>query len=115
MYVACSIGALHVVNNCMCCAERRMLSRLKELSRREGNSPAQFSTWTYRKYGEIVVTRLRRDGQPGTSLPCVLCRKALDRVQIPWRAHIDHLWISSRDEFVPPSKLTQKQKIMLLK
>ena len=113
MYIACSIGALHVVNNCTCCAERRMLARLREMSRRAGNSPAQFSTWTYRKYGEIVVTRLRRDGQPGTSLPCVLCRKALDRVKIPWRAHVGAVWISSRDDEVPPSKLTQKQKMLL--
>ena len=113
MYIACTIGGLSIVNNCTCCAERRMLSRLKELSRREGNSPAQFSTWTYRKYGELVVTRLRRDGQPGTSLPCVLCRKVLDRTQIPWRAHIDHQWVSSRDPVVPPSKPTQKQKMFL--
>jgi hypothetical protein len=90
-----------------------MLSRLRELSRREGNSPAQFSTWTYRKYGEIVVTRLRRDGQPGTSLPCVICRKALDKCHIPWRAHIDHLWVSSRDDDVPQSKPTNKQRLIL--
>ena len=110
MYVACSVGALSVVNNCSCCAERRMLARLREISRREGNSPAQFSTWAYRKYGELVVTRLRRDGQPGTSLPCVLCRKALDRIMIPWRAHVGHVWVSSTDPVVPPSKPTQKQK-----
>ena len=90
-----------------------MISRLREISRRQGNSPAQFSTWTYRKYGELVVTRLRRDGQPGTSLPCVLCRKVLDRVQIPWRAHIDYQWVSSRDPDLPPPKLTQKQKMLL--
>ena len=110
MYIACWAGALSIVNNCTCCAERRMLSRLREISRRRGNSPAQFSTWTYRKYGEIIVTRLRRDGQPGTSLPCILCRKALDRIQIPWRAHVGAVWFSSRDDCVPDSKLTQKQK-----
>jgi hypothetical protein len=113
MYVQTVCGPMTEVNNCICCAERRMLSRLRELSRREGNSPARFSTWTYRKYGELVVTRLRRDGQPGTSLPCILCRKALDKVQIPWRAHINHTWVSSRDEHIPPSKLTQKQKMWL--
>jgi hypothetical protein len=113
MYISCSIGTLQVVNNCTCCAERRMISRLREISRRQGNSPAQFSTWTYRKYGELVVTRLRRDGQPGTSLPCVLCRKVLDRTQIPWRAHIDAHWVSSRDPDLPPPKLTQKQKMLL--
>ncbi len=113
MYIACSIGVLSVVNNCTCCAERRMLSRLRELSRREGNSPAQFSSWTHRKHGEMVIVRLRRDGQPGTSLPCILCRKALDKNQIAWRAHIDHKWVSSRDDNIPPSKLTQKQRTWL--
>jgi hypothetical protein len=113
MYITCVIGELAIASNCQCCAERRMLALLRELSRRRGNAPAQFTAWVHRKFGELVITRTRRDGQPGTSLPCVMCRKVLDRLHIPWRAHIDRIWVSSTDENVPPSKPTQKQKMLL--
>lgn len=113
MYVSCSVGGLYVANTCTCCAERRMLSRLRELSRRQGNSPSQFVSWTHRKFGEMRIERTRADGIMGTSLPCVICRKALDRIGFPWCAHINDQWVSSRDEHVPASKPTQKQRMWL--
>ena len=102
-----------MMNNCRCCAERRMLAQLREISRRQGNSPYQFVHWSHRKFGEMTIRRLRKDGQMGTSLPCVMCRKALDKIQYPWRAHIDHQWVSSKDDDVPPSKPTCKQRLYL--
>lgn len=61
----------------------------------------------------MVIRRERVDGQMGISLPCIVCRKQLDRLKIPWRAHIHDTWISSRDTDIPPSKLTHRQKIIL--
>ena len=90
-----------------------MINKLMELSKRKGNSPAQFTTWTYRKFGEMTIRRDRGDGLMGISLPCIMCRKKLDRLKIPWRAHIYNQWVSSRDENVPNSKPTNKQKSIL--
>lgn len=113
MLISCSLRGYFIGNTCHCCAERRALSLLRELSKRRGNSPAQFVHWTYRKFGELTIRRERRDGKMGTSLPCVICRKTLDRINMPWKAHINEKWVSSRDDDVPPSKLTNKQRIVL--
>jgi hypothetical protein len=72
--------------------------------------PARFVHWTYRKYGTFIIQRVRKDGHPGTSLPCVICRKTLDKIRIPWMAHIEDVWVKSTDAHVPPSKPTNKQK-----
>ena len=63
----------------------------------------------------MVIRRERVDGQMGISLPCIVCRKKLDRLRIPWRAHINEKWISSRDNNIPDSKFTHRQKILLKK
>jgi hypothetical protein len=110
MYIVCYIDNMSENNSCSCCAERRMLSRLRELSRREGNAPARFVCWAYRKFGEMTIQRTRRDGVMGTSLPCVICRKVLDRLGLPWRAHINEHWVYSTDLDVPDSKPTNKQR-----
>jgi hypothetical protein len=100
-------------SNCSCCAERRLISRLQHQAKREGVSPARFVSWVYRKFGPIVVQRTRKDGLPGTSLPCVICRKTLDRLRMPWMAHVNERWYHSTDADLPPSKPTNKQKSML--
>jgi len=87
-----------------------MIALLKEYSRRAGVPKARFSHWTKRKYGTLIIQRVRKDGQPGTSMPCVVCRKVLDRMRIPWTAHVNATWIRSTDENVPKSKPTNKQK-----
>jgi hypothetical protein len=83
---------------------------LREESRKAGVPKAKFSHWTKRKYGTLVIKRVRKDGQPGTSLPCVVCRKVLDRLKLSWMAHIDEKWIRSTDPCVPVSKPTNKQR-----
>jgi hypothetical protein len=92
-----------------------MLAFLRELSKRRGNSPAQLTHWIYRKFGEMIIRRERLDGKMGISLPCIVCRKQLDKLRIPWRAHINEKWISSRDIDIPESKFTHRQKILLKK
>jgi hypothetical protein len=109
--VAVPYGA--VSSNCSCCAERRLLAQLQQQAKREGIKPARFSCWTYRKFGHLVIQRTRKDGLPGISLPCVICRKALDRLRIPWMCHVDEKWYRSTDPDVPDSKPTNKQRNML--
>ncbi len=100
-------------SNCSCCAERRLIARLQHQAKREGVSPARFVSWSYRKFGPIIVQRTRKDGLPGISLPCVICRKTLDRLRMPWMAHVNERWYHSTDADLPPSKPTNKQKSML--
>lgn len=104
---------LAVPNTCHCCAERRLLGLLREQARREGVAPAGFTHWLSRKHGKFTIVRLRRDGEPGISLPCVICRKALDRMCIQWRAHIGSEWVTQ--ENAPPSKPTQRQRALFFR
>jgi len=97
-------------NSFQCCAERIVLARLQQQAKREGVRPACFVHWTYRKFGPLVIERVRKDGQPGCSMPCVVCRKALDKIRMPWMAHVDYKWYSSTDPDVPKSKPTNKQR-----
>ena len=92
------------------CAERRFLQYMKYRSRIEGVRPSGFTHWLHRKLGNIIILRIRCDGSQGTSIPCVFCRKVLDRECIQWQAHSGERWVSSRDETPPTSKLTQKQR-----
>ena len=106
--VVCETPWSIVPNTCHCCAERRLVSMLREQARREGVAPAGFSHWVNRKHGPFTVVRLRRDGEYGISLPCVICRKMLDGLYIRWRAHIGSDWVTN--ETAPPSRPTQKQR-----
>ncbi len=47
----------------------------------------------------------------GISLPCVLCRKTIERYDICWVAHDGERWVhSKKTENLPPSIPTAKQK-----
>jgi hypothetical protein len=92
------------------CAERRFIQYMKHKSKIEGVQPSGFTHWLHRKLGKISIQRIRCDGSHGTSIPCVFCRKVLDREYIHWEAHIGDKLVSSRDENPPISKLTQKQR-----
>jgi len=108
--IMCSTAHLAVGNTYHCCAERRLVGILLEKARRNGVSPAGFSHWCNRKQGVFVIQRMRRDGLPGISLPCVCCRKVLDKMCLKWKAHIGDVWVSQED--APPSKPTNKQRDM---
>jgi hypothetical protein len=90
-----------------------MIYDLRRAAQRDGVPNHRFSSWVHRKYGRIVIWRLLHDGTLGLSLPCVLCRKALENVHIEWMAHLGDTWYSSKDSDVPKSQPTHKQKNML--
>lgn len=67
--------------------------------------------WIRRKYGEIYIHRVRKDGEPGVSLPCVICRKRLEKLGMHWKCHLNSWeWASSQHHDMPPSVPTPKQK-----
>ena len=96
------------------CAERRLLEHARAHARRTGVAPHAFAFWLHRRYGQLVVWRHTRDGTPAASLPCVLCRRALDAVGARWTAHApsphaDTPPVRVTDANAPPSKLTHWQ------
>lgn len=99
-------------NNHMC-AERQLIRRLYRECIRKGYKPHQFSDWLHRKYGHLIVFRRNIHGD-AISLPCVLCRKMIERYDICWTAHDGERWVhSKKSEHLPPSLPTAKQKRML--
>lgn len=88
-----------------------MIKFLKHLQVVNGVSNAKFSSWVHRKFGEMIIYRTKHMGIDGTSLPCVLCRKAVDKNHITWNAYDGDRWINSnRTSYLPKSKSTSKQK-----
>jgi hypothetical protein len=80
---------------------------------KKGYKPHQFTEWLHRKHGELVIERKNIYGD-AVSLPCVLCRKAMERFDICWAAHDGTQWVhSKKSEYLPPSIPTAKQKRML--
>jgi hypothetical protein len=92
------------------CAERQLIRRLYRECIRKGHKPHHFSDWVHRKYGHLIIGRKTVYGD-GISLPCVLCRKTMERYDICWVAHDGEQWIhSKKTENLPPSIPTAKQK-----
>lgn len=102
-----------IFNDCHCCAERKALGRFQAAARREGVQPARMAHWIHRKYGDLVVKRVLHNGEFGTSFPCVICRKALERHAVQWKAHIGPVWIKSTDPCLPRSRPTNKQVLKM--
>ena len=92
------------------CAERQLIRQLYRECLRKGHKPHQFSDWVHRKYGHLIIGRKTVYGD-GISLPCVLCRKTMERYDICWVAHDGEQWVhSKKTENLPPSIPTAKQK-----
>jgi hypothetical protein len=91
------------------CAERRLIRFMKHRARIEGVTSSGFYHWFHRKIGRVVIWRRLFHGGMGTSVPCIICRKVMDRGLIDWEAHIGTSWHSSRDSSPPKSKFTIKQ------
>jgi hypothetical protein len=100
-----------VINDCHCCAERKMLKTLEMKCIRQGVHFSKIPHWIHRKYGDFVIERVLYGGEYGTSIPCVICRKALERFCVQWRAHIGDMWFKSTDPEVPRSSSNTKTKI----
>jgi hypothetical protein len=105
-----SHAAVLVFNDCHCCAERRLIKQMLEESRKKGVPIYKFPQWLHRKYGDLVVWRPRKDGVLGVSLPCVLCRKELEKYQVQWMAFTGDRWVHSKKDQMPKSVPTNKQR-----
>ena len=97
-------------NTCQRCAERNLLRELMLEAGRQGVHSWCLARWIHRKYGDLIVVRQLENGSLGTSLPCIVCRKVLDRMAIQWRAHIGPKWVRSTDPDVPSSRPTHRQR-----
>ena len=94
----------------ICCAERRMIRNLKHDFLKKGYKNHQFSSWINRKHGTLVIHRETSNGY-GISLPCVLCRKVIDKHDLKWIAHDGEKWIhSKKTHCIPKSQPTNKQR-----
>jgi len=99
-----------VISDCLCCAERKLLRMLYRKCMKKGYRPHQFTDWLHRKHGELVVERKNIHGD-AISLPCVLCRKVIEKLEIRWTAHDGEKWVhSKKSDTLPPSVPTAKQK-----
>ena len=107
--VTCYVGNNYeVTNTCQCCAERRMIHQQLRVLSKKGLSLYDFPTWFHRKYGVTKIERLRDDGTPGCSIPCVMCRKVLDKYNIKWLAFDGINWVKTAISYP-----TNKQRLLL--
>jgi len=99
-----------VRSDCICCAERKLIRLLFHTCMKKGYRPYKFTNWLHRKYGELIVERKNIYGD-AVSLPCVMCRKVIEKYDIRWVAHDGQKWVHSRKtKNLPPSIPTPKQK-----
>ena len=99
-----------IVSNNHMCSERQLIRYLYRECMKKGYKPHQFTDWLHRKYGELVVSRQNIYGD-AISLPCVMCRKAMEKFDIRWKAHDGCRWVhSKKTECLPISLPTAKQK-----
>jgi len=93
-----------------------MIKHLKRISLKKGVPKYKFSSWVHRIYGAMNIWRVRKDGIIGCSLPCVMCRKAIESHNIQWRAYDGIQWVDSKKtEILPESKPTNKQRRKIFK
>jgi hypothetical protein len=90
-----------------------MIKTLKRECFKRGNRGHQFAAWVKRKFGTLVIHRETSYGE-GVSLPCVLCRKVIEKYGIRWKAYDGETWIDSLiTKNIPKSKPTNKQRRLL--
>ncbi len=46
----------------------------------------------------------------GASMPCVMCRKAVEKYKIQWVAYTGEKWLHSNQDEMPKSRPTNKQR-----
>ena len=111
--ISCMSKGPAISSNNHMCAERQLLRRLYRECMKKGHRPHQFTEWVHRKYGHLIIHRRTVNGD-GISLPCVLCRKTIERYDICWVAHDGEKWIhSKKSKNLPDSVPTAKQKRLL--
>ena len=75
---------------------------------KKGFSLFEFPSWLHRTSGTMVISRMKSDGVEGISIPCVMCRKALDKYHIKWSAYDGVIRVVSPSTIV--SRPTNKQR-----
>jgi len=112
--VTATFGTTEVRNDCISCAERKMIARmLRDTFAKTGLGLHEFPWWLNRKYGTMYIERVRHDGALGRSIPCIMCRKMIDRYHIKWAAYDGTMWLHSSRDVVPDSKPTNKQRFLM--
>lgn len=104
-----TMNGFAVENNSRICAERRMLELMQHRASVAGVSAHKTNMWIVKRIGVLHVERRTADGSFAISLPCKLCRIALDSIGVKWFAHLkDGSIVSSQN--APPSEFTSRQK-----
>jgi hypothetical protein len=111
--VTATLGSTRVANDCISCAERRIITRLLRDHSKTGLDLDKFPSWLNRKYGTMYIERVRHDGHFGRSIPCVMCRKVIEKYRIKWCAFDGHTWLHSSRDTVPDSAPTNKQRFLM--
>jgi hypothetical protein len=110
---ASRVGRVWAQNTPRRCAEQALLERLRRCALRAGAAAHEVGAWIRRKHGSVTVTRpvQRPDGSlaAGTSLPCVTCRRLLDRLGVRWSATAPDGRTVDSSSFEGKSKPTGRQ------
>lgn len=101
-----------VQNNVRTCAERRAIELLKQRALRKGVSAHNVWRFLYRALNFCVITRRQKNEQLSISLPCVCCRRQLDRLGVRWSA-CDREGNFVTDDNAPPALKTSRQRIFM--
>jgi hypothetical protein len=73
-------GDVEAFNTYRCCAERIVLEKWKRLAIQKGIPRHAVISWIRRKSGGyLVVQRFLSDNTAGCSVPCVLCRREIEK------------------------------------
>mgnify|MGYP001101417946 CR=1 FL=1 len=107
--VRCQSNLFSTCNSPSVCAERKHIEKLVHTAKIKGIPRHSVSSWIKRKEGEILIERFHKNGDVATSLPCVLCKHALEKYGLKWSAFYCGKWVSSEDEDLPKSKPTSRQ------
>tara|TARA_R100001198_G_C5172059_1_gene172383 strand:+ start:196 stop:570 length:375 start_codon:yes stop_codon:yes gene_type:complete len=100
---------IEVQSDGICCSERRLIKILKHDFLKKGYKNHQFKSWLNRKCGTLIIHRKTSFGN-GISLPCILCRKMIDKYNLKWVAYDGEKWIHScKTTNIPKSRPTNKQ------
>lgn len=94
------------------CAERSLALKGWAAAVRHGaRGLPRVADWIRRHYGAWTVERVLSDGSCGVSVPCLLCRRAMDRLGVRWVATSrEGCRVGSTDPEPPKSSLTRRQK-----
>ena len=82
-------NGLEITNNPLCCAERRLLTKIFKQADRKGVKPQNKVRWIHRKYNNITIERYTSQGI-GNSFPCVYCRKSLEMLDMRVTCYVDN-------------------------